>query len=157
MRQGYVFTGICESVHMGCVSLHALGQTAPLGRHPPGRHPPTATAANSFHKQESIPVGCIPPTCCPYLRACTARGVYLVPGGVCLVLGGVLGLRGVYLVPGGTCPGDVLVLWGYRPGGCTWSWGMYLPRGHLVLGGYLPKGMYLVPDPGTPPPCEQND
>ena len=25
-------------------------------------------------KQECIPVGCIPATCCPYLQACTARG-----------------------------------------------------------------------------------
>ena len=40
-----------------------------------------------FLKQECIPVGCVPPACCPYLPAYTAPwGVYLVgvylPGGV---------------------------------------------------------------------------
>ena len=53
-------------------------------------------------KQECIPVGCVPPACCPYLPACTAR-------------------RGVYLVPGG-CTGS-------RGDGCTLSRrGGYLPR-----------------------------
>ena len=50
-------------------------------------------------KQECIPVGCVPPACCPYFPACTAPGA--VPG------------LGVYLVPGGV-PGP-------GPGG-------YLPR-----------------------------
>ena len=78
-------------------------------------------------QQECIPVGCVPPACCPYLAACTALGggaVYL-PGGV-----GVLGVsaRGVYL------PGRVYLLggvpdWGCTfPGGCTCR-GLYLPGG----------------------------
>ena len=35
-------------------------------------------------KQACIPVGCVPPACCPYLPACTALGGYLLPGGVYL-------------------------------------------------------------------------
>ena len=74
-----------------------------------------------FKLQECIPVGCVPPACCPYLPACTAPGG--VPG-----LGSVSGQGGVP-GPGGT--------WS---GGCTWSqvgvpglgvylvWGVYLPR-----------------------------
>ena len=55
-------------------------------------------------------------------------------------------LWGVYLVPGGV-PG---------PGGCTWSWGVYLVQGvYLVWEGvpgprrvYLVWGVYLVPGGG---------
>ena len=36
--------------------------------------------------QECIPVGCVPPTCCPYLPACTARKGLSAPGG-CLLRG----------------------------------------------------------------------
>ena len=78
-------------------------------------------------KQECIPVGCVPPTSCPYLPACTA------PGGV--------PARGVYLVPGGcTCPGGVP-----GPGGCTCLGGIpglggvYLPAGVYLPGGHLPR------------------
>ena len=43
MRQGYVFTGICDSVHRGvCVADHPQADPPgrpPLGRHPMGRHP----------------------------------------------------------------------------------------------------------------------
>ena len=46
-----------------------------------------------IYKQECIPVGCVPPACCPYFPACTAWGVYLVRGAG--------PRRGVYLVPGG--------------------------------------------------------
>ena len=62
----------------------------------------------SHWKQECIPVGCVPPACCPYLPAWTASVGVGIPG-----LGGVLG-----------------------PGGCTWSWGVSLVQGlYLVPGG----------------------
>ena len=53
----------------------------------------------------------------------------------------------MYLVPRGGVPG---------PGGCTWSWGVYLVPGvNLVLGGVPgPRGVYLVwgvPGPGGVP------
>ena len=104
-------------------------------------------------QQEYIPVGCVPPACCPYIPAYTATG-------------GVPGPRGVYLVWGWGVPG---------PGGCTWSQGVYLvwggvpglrdvhgPRGctwsriegvYLVLQGCTWSwGVYLVP--GVVPPTE---
>ena len=104
--------------------------------------PLTWTSKNIF-EQECIPVGCVPPPCCPYLPACTA------PGGVYLVWVGVPG-------PGGTWSGVYMV-----PGGCTWSWG-YLVRGAVPgpRGMYLvPSGVYLVPGgylPRYSPPHEQN-
>ena len=50
-----------------------------------------------------------------------SRGVYLVPWwGVYLVLGG--GVPGLGVVPGPRGRGVP------GPGGCTWSWGGYLPR-----------------------------
>ena len=38
--------------------------------------------ANQCNKQYCIPVGCVPPACCPYLPACTAPGGGLRLGGV---------------------------------------------------------------------------
>ena len=72
-------------------------------------------------KQDYIPVGCVPPTHWPYLPACSASG--------CTWSGGVPGPSGVYLVQGvylvpGVLPG---------PGGCTWSWGVYLVTGRCLL------------------------
>ena len=79
--------------------------------------PPHVNRITDRYKQECIPVGCVPPACCPYLLACTALGgvVYLPrgvpgPGRECTCPGGVPGpgeylLRGMYLAPGGTCPG----------------------------------------------------
>ena len=120
-------------------------------------------------QQECIPVGCVPPACCPYLPACTARGVYLpapeggVPGlgGTCLVpggvpawfVGGVPGLggylpgpRGVYLVPGVPAWSGGVPSWlggtCLVPGGVpAWS------QGGTWSVGYLPgpRGVYLVP------------
>ena len=128
-------------------------------------------------KQECIPVGCVPSTCCPYLPACTAPGgctcqrgvpasrVYLlgVPAwGVCLP-GGVPA-RGLYLprgVParGCTCQRGVPV-WGlYLPGGCT-CLGVYLPRECTCLGvsASVHAGIHTPPGldspgcgPGHPP------
>ena len=47
LGQGYVFTGMCDSVHGGGVCLSACWDTTPQSRHPPGadtpprsRHPP---------------------------------------------------------------------------------------------------------------------
>ena len=51
LREGYVFTRVCDSVHRGVSTTHLLGsyplwavtpsgQTPPLGRHPSGRHTP---------------------------------------------------------------------------------------------------------------------
>ena len=80
----------------------------------------------------------IPPACCPYLPACTARGrdlVWVVPAWsqgdfTCLVWGctwsgGVPGL-GVYLAGPGGC--TCLVVGAYLPG----------PRGTCLVQGYLP-------------------
>ena len=36
----------------------------------------------NFSLQVCIPVGCVQPACCPYLRECTARGVSAPSGGV---------------------------------------------------------------------------
>ena len=76
-------------------------------------------------KQECIPVGCVPPACCPYLPACTAPGVYLPEGGC--TCPGVYLPRGVYLPGGGGVPAQ-------GEGGCTCP-GVYLPRGVYLLGG----------------------
>ena len=67
---------------------------------------------NAQRIQECIPVGCVPPTCCPYLPACTAPGG--VPGsrGVS-VPGEVPGVRGGGLsAPRGAGPRGVLRQWG---------------------------------------------
>ena len=106
-----------------------------------------AVFSKKIAKQECIPVGCVPPTCCPYLRARTARG-----WGVYLVLGRVYLVAGVYLVPGGV-PG---------PGGCTWSQGGVPGQsGYLVLGVYLVLGGVPGPRgctcPGNPPVNRMTD
>ena len=107
---------------------------------------------DNLYKQECIPVGCVPPACCPYIPECTAPGGVPCAGGctwcrVYLVSGGVPGARGVYLVPGGCtwCQGVYLVPGGvpgpkgvHGPRGGTWS-----QRGYLVLG---------VPAQVPPPP-----
>ena len=87
-------------------------------------------------KQVCIPVGCVPPACCPYLPACAAQrgcvcylGGFRYPGG-CLLLGSVcyLGMSatwGVSATRGGVC-----YQWGVSAtGGCL------LPRGCLLPGG----------------------
>ena len=77
----------------------------------------------NYQKRECIPVGCVPPACCPYLPACTAPGGCTCLGGVpgpgaVPCLGGVPG-QGVHLVQGGV-PGL---------GGVPGPRGLYLPRG----------------------------
>ena len=85
----------------------------------------TCNSSNFSCKQECIPVGCVPPACCPYLPACTA------PGGTCL---GV-----VYLLSGGCT-----FLGAYLPsGGVPAQWGCTCPVGVYLPGVYLPGGMYL--------------
>ena len=83
-------------------------------------------------KQERIPVGCVPPACCPYLPACTAPGW-------CTCLG-------VYLV--GVCT----YWWGVPVWGCVPAWGCTYPGGVPARGCTYPGGTC----PGTPP-CEQTD
>ena len=90
-------------------------------------------------KQECIPVGSVPPACCPYLPACTAPRGVPAPGG-CTCQGGCT-------CWGCTCRGGVpaqgsVPAWGYLPRGVV-----YLPGGYTCQGGTCP---------GTPP-CEQND
>ena len=99
----------------------------------------------------------IPPACCPYLPACTARGgdlVWVVPawsqGGFTCLVWGVPGLGGVpgwswgctCLVLGAYLPGPrgTCLVQGYLPGpvGCTWSGG----------GGTLPGPREGAPGPG---------
>ena len=68
-----------------------------------------------FHfltRQECVPVGCVPPACCPYLPGCTAPGGCTCPGSVPGWEG--VPVQGVYLPKGG------VPAWGvYLPGGCT--------------------------------------
>ena len=72
-----------------------------------GRPPPIrpdffhfdAAFGKELAKQVCIPLGCIPPTCCPYLPACTAWGC-LLPWGVCFP-GGVSASWGAGLLPKG--------------------------------------------------------
>ena len=120
-------------------------------------------------KKECIPVGCIPPTCCPYLLAYTAhRGStwsWGVPGP-----GGCTWSQGEGYLLGCTYPGV------YLPRGCTWSQvylqGEYLVPGgvnvwdaYLVLGGtwsglHLPGGVYLprgIPAHVLPPVKRMTD
>ena len=107
----------------------------------------------SKEQQDCIPVGCIPPTCCPYLPACTAPGEVPAWG------------RGVP-VRGSTCLGEYLLgvipAWGctclvrvHTQGGVPARVGEYLPRGCTCLGEeYLPgvpawggvpaQGEYLI-------------
>ena len=128
-------------------------------------------SAKTFPQQECIPVGCVPPACCPYLPArtapggCTCQGVY--PSGGYLPRGSDVPAQGVYLPRGCTCPGGVPAQGVYMPGGVH-AHGVYLPTGctwgvpaHRVYLGAPTQGVYLVPG-GVPaevlnPPCEQND
>ena len=53
-------------------------------------------------KQECIPVGYVPPACCPYLPACPGQGGCLLPG-----LGGVCSREGVCYQGGCLLPGVI--------------------------------------------------
>ena len=50
LGQGYVFTGMCDSVHKGGVCLSACWDAPPGSRHPPGTMPP-----GSRHPPEQTP------------------------------------------------------------------------------------------------------
>ena len=71
----FLHLSVSHSVHMGCVSQHALGQTLPgryppgrhlLGRHPPGQTPPcpvhagihTPPLPSAFWDTHSLPSAC---------------------------------------------------------------------------------------------------
>ena len=84
--------------------------------------------ANQCNKQYCIPVGCVPPACCPYLPACTAPG-----GG--LRLGGVPT----------SGPGGVSAPWGT----CLWSGGVYPSRqwGRAPLWTEWQTGAKILPCP----------
>ena len=85
-----------------------------------------------YCKQDCIPVGCVPPACWPYLPACSAPGVYLVPGGVC---------------SGRVCTWGVC----FRGDVCTWSQGGVCSKGGVCSwwGGVCFRGGCTCP--GTPP------
>ena len=148
--QGYVFTGVCDSVHGGGVLNFSGGVYLPGGYLPGGVYLPGGCTC-----QGGVPAG-----------GCTCRreGVYLpggyLPGGMYLPEGGYLPgvyllggvpAGGVYLPGGCTCQGGVPARGVYLPGGCTSrgdvpAWGgvparggVYLPGGYLP-GGYLPGG-----------------
>ena len=109
----FQFHAVFEKICQNCMlALPSPGVFAP----PPRGNP--RSAMEPIHKQECIPVGCIPPTCCPYLPACTA-------------------LRGVPALGGCTCPGGVLAQRGVPARGCT------CPGGVPAQGGYLPR--YSLP------------
>ena len=108
----------------------------------------TVSARGKFkYEQECIPVGFVPPTCCPYLPACTAPGGCTCPGGtwleVYLVWVDVPGLGGTWSCGGGGVvpgPGD---LPGPRGRGCTWSQEVYLVMGGVPgPGGNCPGGTW---------------
>ena len=40
LGQGYVFTGVCDSVNRGCLPQYMLGYHTPSGSRPPGADPP---------------------------------------------------------------------------------------------------------------------
>ena len=92
----------------------------------------------------TAPVGCIPPACCPYLPACTApgEGVYLPRGGVpsqgCTCSGGYLA---------GGVPG-----WGCTCLGGVPTQGVYLPRGCTCPGDVPAQGGIC---PGITPPLDR--
>ena len=93
------------------------------------------------YQQDCIPVGCVPPACCPYLPACTALGGGVWSQRVCLLLvrGGVPASG-----PGGGCLPLVLgvypsMQWGNPPCGQN-SWHTLLkilPCPNYVAGGNM--------------------
>ena len=118
--------------------------------------PPPPVDRQTPVKQECIPVGCVPPACCPYLPDLPA----------CTALGGVSAWGG-YLPGGCTCQGGVPAWVGYLLGGVP-AQGVYLARGVpaqgvYLPGGYLPRGLYLPGGctcmggtcPGTLPPVNR--
>ena len=122
-------------------------------------------------QQECIPVGCVPPACCPYLLACNAPGgVYLHGGCTCplvahisqhAMLPGGVPAWGVYLPRGMSLPGGVYLPGGVPARGCTCQRGTCPGEGGTPAQGgvctcwgvYLPRRMHL---PRYSPPCEQN-
>ena len=125
---------------------------------------------NKKLKSVCIPVGCVPPACCPYLPACTAggrghvcyqRGVCywggcLLPRG-CLLLGRVSATNGGVCYLGGVCyPGECLLPRGVSatllPGGCLLPGVSATRGGGGVCSGDVSK--YAI---GQTPPCGQTD
>ena len=90
---------------------------------------------SNLNKQVCIPVGCVPPACCPYLSACNYGG------------GGVSALRSV-------CSwGCVSAL----RGGYLLQRGVLLQRRYLLLGGVWTWGCIPACTEVDTLPCEQND
>ena len=58
LGQGYVFTGVCDSVNRrGCLPQCMLGYTPSWSRHPPGADTPEHTPPRSRHPLEQTPPG----------------------------------------------------------------------------------------------------
>ena len=56
LGQGNVFTGVCDSVHRGCLPQCMLGYTPPPGsRHPPGVDPMEQTPRSRHPPQQTPP------------------------------------------------------------------------------------------------------
>ena len=97
------------------------------------------SSSKNYNTQVCIPVGCLPPACCPYLPACTVQGgLSASRGSASRGFGGCASHGGVLLgsVIPGVCFGGV----------CFWG---VLPRGVCFLGevtvqgegrGCLPRG-----------------
>ena len=88
----------------GSASVRTVKKTTTKNNYPQQPWTDGRTHIKTYRQQECIPLGCVPPACCPYLPACTAPG-----GCTCL--------RGC------TCPGGV-----YLPGAVYLPRGVYLPR-----------------------------
>ena len=62
LGQGYVFTGVCDSVNRrGCLPQCMLGYTPSWSRHPPGADTPEHTPPRSRHPLEQTPQTRDPP------------------------------------------------------------------------------------------------
>ena len=94
------------------------------------------SSAKRLRKQDCIPVGCVPPACCPYLPVCT------VPGGVACLWSRAWGgcsWGDAYLWSQGVCS------WGVPASGlggvCSWGaciWSGEVPASVPGGGGCLP-------------------
>ena len=71
----FEFTGSGDTKHCSCTPFHPTCKTFTTFNL-------TCDIERISYKQVCIPVGCVLPTCCLYLPACTVQGGCLLPGGV---------------------------------------------------------------------------